>query len=158
MTAKIACRHSLATVAGFRVSRTMRDGAILDRPVFVVRVLEATGYAAALEAADMIRRVSGSWAVIDTQYLCGCWSDDRDLDTLTESGGYAPGALESWSDEDLDEYDAGCILAEGAPFYGAGSPILRRAAQVAAEQRRRYLLWAASRPAAPAPEPSDAPF
>jgi hypothetical protein len=152
--------HSLDNVDGVRLVVTINHGDILAEAILVASYEGAESYAEAIEDARGFRlryADDGAWAIVDLRYGCGCWSVERDLASITWDGGFRAGVLQDWSDEALEDFDAGCILAEGPQFYGYGSPILRRAGQVQAELSRRFAERLASRPA-PVVEPSDAPF
>lgn len=81
MTARIDCRHSLDTIAGYRIVQTIDAGVVSDSPKVVGRVNSANGYGIAVEIARHFRQPAAeglrSWAVVDTRYLCGCWSTER---------------------------------------------------------------------------------
>lgn len=64
--------HGLNTTAGYRVLQTMEAGAILPEPIDHGYFDEATSYGFALQEAQAIRRVEGSWAIVKTVYTCGC--------------------------------------------------------------------------------------
>jgi hypothetical protein len=93
--------HGLDTVAGYRVVVTTDGETILDSPELVADLVGANRYGEALDIVHAIRRL-GRWAVIDTRYDCGCWSDNRDnldearaqtdAETLTDFGVVAPSA------------------------------------------------------------------
>lgn len=77
----LAHGHGLNTIDGYRVVVTVVNGEALDLPELVATFDNAASYATALAIAETIRggRRIRRWAVIDTHYVCGCWSDERDL-------------------------------------------------------------------------------
>lgn len=79
--ARFHCHSLTDGLAGYIVRQTKRDGRVLssgnplDATGFPVAVVtDPRRYGAAVEIAREVRAVQGSYAVIDSVYVCGCRS------------------------------------------------------------------------------------